>query len=413
MSGTSLNWCYEQDAADPLGGYKTRFDIPDGLIYLDGNSLGALPVGVAERVSDVVLSEWRTGLVKSWNEADWVTLPLRVGTKIATLIGAGPNDVVMTDSTSVNLFKAAAAACHINSGRTEILSEPGNFPTDLYMMQGLTEFLGEDYTLVTAPRDKIVDAVSDNTAVLVLTHVHYVSADMYDMKAITKAAHDKGALIVWDLSHSAGAVPVDLKASEADFAVGCGYKYLNGGPGAPGFLYVAKNHQETAKQPLSGWFGHKAPFDFVDGYEPGDGIKRMQTGTPGILGASALESALDAFQGVDMAKVRAKSVALSDLFIRLVDEKLAGLGVTIASPRDSRMRGSHVSLCHTNSYAVVQALIEGGVIGDFRAPNHMRFGFTPLYIGFEDIYRAVQTLENILKKKIWRESRFNEKSAVT
>jgi kynureninase len=413
MSETSKSWCESQDTADPLAAYRTRFDIPEGIIYLDGNSLGVLPDGVADRLAHVVTDEWRTGLVKSWNDAGWVDLPLTVGAKIAALIGAGPNDVVMTDSTSINLFKTAAAACKLNPGRLEILSEPGNFPTDLYMMQGLTKFLGDDYTLTTAPRDAIKGAITNKTAVLVLTHVHYVSADMYDMKAITKAAHDKGALVVWDLSHSAGAVPVDLTASDADFAVGCGYKYLNGGPGAPGFLYVAPRHQKTALQPLSGWFGHQVPFDFVDDYQPAKGIKRMQTGTPCILGASALDSALEAFSGVDMRTVRTKSTALSELFIRLVDTRLKGFGVTLASPRDSSARGSHVSLRHENSYAVMQALIEHGVIGDFRAPDHMRFGFTPLYIGYTDIYRAVEILENILATEIWREPRFGEKNAVT
>lgn len=413
MSDTSLEWCKMQDANDPLRGHRSDFDIPDGVIYMDGNSLGPLPAGVSERLATVVSKEWGTDLIKSWNTADWINLPTRVGAKIAPLVGAKPHEVVMSDSTSVNLFKVAAAACKLNPGRTQILSEPGNFPTDLYMMQGLTEFLGGDYRLDTVDRSEIIDAITEEAAVVLLTQVHYVSADMLDMQAITKAAHDKGALIVWDLSHSAGAVPVDLNGAGADFAVGCGYKYLNGGPGAPAFIYVAERHQANVQQPLTGWFSHKAPFEFVDDYKPTDGIKRMLVGTTGVLAASALDSALDAFENVDMNLVREKSLALTELFIRLADEKLTKFGVTLVTPRDSARRGSHVSLSHPDGYAIMQAVIDRGVIGDFRAPDYMRFGFTPLYLGFEDVFKAVKIIEDVIASGAYRKPEYQEKSAVT
>jgi len=413
MSDYSIDWCRAQDAADPLGDKKARFDIPEGVIYLDGNSLGPMPCAVKDRLATVVEKEWRSDLIKSWNTADWINLPTRVGAKIAPLIGAKAHEVVMADSTSINLFKVAAAACKLNEGRTQILSEPGNFPTDLYMMQGLANFLGGDYRLNTVERDHIADAITEETAVVLLTQVHYVSADMLDMKAITKAAHDKGALIIWDLSHSAGAVPVDLNGAGADFAVGCGYKYLNGGPGAPAFLYVAERLQAKVQQPLTGWFSHKAPFDFTDEYQPTDGIKRMLVGTTGVLAASALDSAIDAFDGVSMQDIRAKSVALTDLFIHLIEERLGKYCITLATSTDSDTRGSHVSLKHPNGYAIVQALIERGVIGDFRAPNFMRFGLTPLYLGYCDIFNAVEILEDIMANDTWREPRFSKKDAVT
>jgi len=413
MTDVTLDWCTEQDAHDPLGNYRSRFDIPEGVIYMDGNSLGPLPVGVSEHVASVINNEWRDGLVKSWNDADWINLPERTAAKIAPLIGAAAHEVILADSTSVNLFKTAAAACKLNPGRTQILSEPGNFPTDLYMMEGLASFLGGDYHLDTVAREDITAAITDDTAVVLLTQVHYITADMLDIGAITKAAHNKGALVVWDLSHSTGAVPVDLHAANADMAVGCGYKYLNGGPGAPAFIYVAERHQNVIQQPLSGWFGHKAPFDFVDEYVPSTGIKCMLTGTTGVLAASALNKALDAFAGVDMALVREKSVALTDLFITLTESKLKRFDVGLATPKNSARRGSHVSLIHPNAYAVMQALIERGIIGDFRAPNHLRFGITPLYLGYSDVFQAISALEEVLKSGVWREEKFSEKSAVT
>ena len=413
MTEFSQDWCAAQDAKDPLRVYRNRFDIPKGVIYMDGNSLGPLPVGVSEHVAKVVDQEWRDGLVKSWNEADWVNLPELTAAKIAPLIGAEAHEVTLADSTSVNLFKAAAAACKLNPKRRQILSEPGNFPTDLYMMEGLANFLGDGYKLDTVPRTDITSAITEDTAVVLLTQVHYITADMLNIAAITKAAHAKGALVVWDLSHSTGAVPIDLNAADADLAVGCGYKYLNGGPGAPAFIYVAARHLPKIQQPLSGWFGHQAPFDFIDAYKPDPGIKRMLTGTTGILGASALFKALDAFDGIDMASVRSKSVALTDLFISLAEAKLSKFDIELATPKNSAQRGSHVSLTHKNAYAIMQALIERGVIGDFRAPNYLRFGITPLYLGYCDIFQAIEILQEIMESGIWREARFNEKSAVT
>ena len=413
MSKITLEQCREQDAGDPLRDLRHRFDLPEDLIYMDGNSLGPLPKGVADRVARTINHEWRTDLIKSWNTANWINLPSTIGAKIAPLIGASAHEVIVTDSTSVNLFKVAAAACKMNPERFEILSEPGNFPSDLYMMQGLTKFLGGDYTLRTADRIGIIDAITEKTAVVVLTQVHYVTADMLDMAAITKAAHDKGALIVWDLCHSVGAVPLDLNGANADFAVGCSYKYLNGGPGAPAFLYVADRHLDAIEQPLTGWLSHKAPFDFVDDYTPNDSIKRMLVGTPGVLAASAFDTALDAFSGVSMADIRHKSLALTNLFIDLVKQALSDYDFESATPADDSRRGSHVSLRHKDGYAIMQALIDHKVIGDFRAPNYMRFGFTPLYLGYEDVYRAVETLAKIMATGIWREPRYSERGSVT
>lgn len=413
MSKYTIEWCQAQDSKDPLKANRDHFDIPEGVIYLDGNSLGVLPKGVKEHLSSVISNEWGQDLIKSWNTADWINLPTRVGAKIAKLIGASDHEVIMADSTSINIFKAVAAACRLNPGKTDILSEPGNFPTDLYMVQGLTDFMEGSYNLRTVDRSQITEAITDQTAVVLLTQVHYVTGHMLDMETITKAAHDKGACVVWDLSHSAGAVPVDLSATRADFAVGCGYKYLNGGPGAPAFIYVADRHQASIQQPLTGWFGHKAPFDFKDTYQPAATIKRMLVGTTGVLAGSTLEKALDAWSDVDMLEVRKKSVALTEMFIAFTESRLQKFGVTLVSPQDEKERGSHVSLAFDNGYAVVQALIERGIIGDFRAPNYMRFGFTPLYIGYEDVYNAVVTLEEILEQEIWKETRFHEKAAVT
>lgn len=413
MIPTTLDWCQNQDKNDPLAEVREKFDLPHGVIYMDGNSLGPMPKSVFARVNNVVKNEWRTDLIKSWNTAGWIGLPTRVGARIAPLVGAKESEVVMADSTSVNIFKVAAAACRMNEGRTKILSEPGNFPTDLYMMQGLADFLGEDYELVTVDRTEIVDAIDENTAMVLLTHVHYVTADMFDMKEITTAAHAKGALMVWDLSHSAGAVPVDLNGANADFAVGCGYKYLNGGPGAPAFLYVAERHLSKVRQPLSGWFGHKNPFSFVDDFEPAGDIRRMLVGTTGVIAASALEEALKVFDGVDMRVVRQKSLAMTDLFMALVREKLVGYNLGVVTPVKHANRGSHVSLSFAEGYAVMQALIDRGVIGDFRAPNYMRFGFTPLYLSFEDVYRAVDIIAEILEKEIWRDSKYRTRADVT
>jgi len=412
MHKYSREWCTLQDEADVLADRRALFDIPNNIIYMDGNSLGALPIAARVRLEHVVNEEWGKGLIKSWNAADWIALNKRVGAKIAPLVGAKPSEVVLADSTSVNLFKAVATAAALNKGRSKIISEAGNFPTDLYMMEGLTAFMKGDFALKVTARDDILAALDEDTAVLLLTHVHYVSGAMFDMAVVTKAAHDKGILVVWDLSHSAGAVAVALNDADVDFAVGCGYKYLNGGPGAPAFIYVAERHHADMAQPLSGWFGHKRPFDFIDNFEPTDGIARMTTGTTPVLAASALEASLTVFDELDMSDVREKSMALTDLFITLCDRHLSKYGFSVIDCGNDN-RGSHVSLKHSDGYAIMAALIDHGVIGDFRAPNNLRFGFTPLYLSYEDVWDAVETLHRIMKKKIWDHPKYKERQAVT
>ena len=405
--------CVARDEADPLRGARDRFNLPSGIIYLDGNSLGVLPRGVSERVAQVVAGEWGRGLISSWNTAGWIDLPARVGAKIAPLIGAAPDEVIAADSTSVNLFKMAAAGAVLQRPRRVILTEPGNFPTDLYILQGLQTWLGEAVELRIVDRANIADALDNDVALLVLTHVHYKTGALHDMAALTAKAHDVGAMTLWDLSHSAGALPVDLGGVNADLAVGCGYKFLNGGPGAPAFLYVAKRLQPKISTPLSGWMGHAAPFDFVDTYRPASGISRTLCGTPPVLALSALDTALEVFAGVTMANIRAKSMALGDLFLELVEARLPNAGFEIACPRDGAARGSQVSLRHRDGYAIVQALIEAGVVGDFRSPDILRFGLTPLYVGYADIWDAVDRLVAVMATQVWREPRFNVRAAVT
>ncbi|MEW6597432.1 MAG: kynureninase [Pseudomonadota bacterium] len=404
--------CLALDVADPLAFARERFTVPDGIIYLDGNSLGPLPKATAERLRRTVEEEWGQGLIRSWNEADWINAPARLGAKIARLIGARPHEVVAADSTSVNLYKLAAAAAALRPERSVILTEPGNFPTDLYVLQGLAEQSGHKLRMRTVVRDALMGALDSEVAVLVLTHVHYKSGAVHDMAALTARAHEVGALTVWDLSHSTGALPVELNAAGADFAVGCGYKYLNGGPGAPAFLYVAERWADAARSPLSGWMGHAAPFEFVDDYQPASGVARMLCGTPSILAMAALEAGLATFDGVDMAQVRAKSAALSELFIALVEAKLPGV-FELASPREPALRGSQVSLAHPHGYAIMSALIETGVIGDFRAPDILRFGFTPLYTRYVDVFDAVERLCAVMADRRFEHPRYAERAAVT
>jgi kynureninase len=384
------------------------------VIYLDGNSLGPLPRIVRERVAKCVSEEWGDGLIRSWNDAGWVELPETVGGKIGKLIGAEPESVVATDSTSVNLFKVLSAALVLRPERKIVVSEKSNFPTDLYMVEGLKELLGKGHELrLIENPSELPGALGPNVAAVMLTHVNYRSGYMHDMAAVTRAVHGAGALAIWDLAHSAGAVPVDLSGAKADFAVGCGYKYLNGGPGAPAFAYVAPRHQKEARQPLTGWFSHKAPFAFDHRFEATDGIKRFLCGTPPVLAMTALDAALDLWSEVDMAALREKSVALTECFIELVEERGAGLGLTLASPRDAARRGSQVSFAHENGYPVMQALIARGVIGDFRAPDLLRFGFTPLYTRFTDVFDAVGHLEEILRTRSWDRPEFRARAAVT
>ena len=402
--------CLKLDADDPLAGRRDLFDLPDGTIYLDGNSLGALPRNVGPRLASAIAREWGRDLIQSWNTADWISLPTRVGAKIAPLIGAAADEVIAADSTSVNLFKLAAGAMKLRPGRKVIVTEPGNFPTDLYILQGLRDFLGQVELRVVEPA-QLHAALDEDVALLLLTHVHYKTGQLHDMAALTARAHEVGALALWDLSHSAGALAVDLGGCGADLAVGCGYKYLNGGPGAPAFLFIAKHLQPDFQTPLTGWMGHAAPFQFSDDYAPAPGVLRGLCGTPSVLGLTALEAALEAFDGVDMGQVRAKSMALGDLFLDLALERCQGFSAGCS--REAAQRGSQVALTHEHGYPIMQALIARGVVGDFRAPDVLRFGFTPLYVRYVDVWDAVDRLAAVMASEEWRQPQFNEVSAVT
>ncbi|MBT8389248.1 MAG: kynureninase [Altererythrobacter sp.] len=404
-----LDRARELDAADPLNGFRDRFTLPEGVIYLDGNSLGALPKAAVERVHQVVTGEWGEGLIRSWNDAHWINLPQRIGAKIAPLIGAQPNEVIVADSVSVNLFKLISAALKMRPERKIILSEPGNFPTDLYMIQGLQEHGLAEQRL--ADRDTILEALDDDVALLLLTHVHYKSGAMHDMAALTKAAQDAGALVLWDLSHTGGAMPVDLNAVEADFAVGCGYKYLCGGPGAPAYAYVAARNHEALSQPLSGWMGHAQPFAFQDDYTPAPGVDRLLCGTPQILSMSALEVGVDLIAEIGVDRLYAKSQALSEFFLECLSER--DIALELVSPSDSSERGSQLSFRHENAYAICQALIARGVIGDFRDPDILRLGFAPAYLRFEDMAEAARHLAEVLQTGEWQRDEFNQRTAVT
>ena len=414
------------DARDPLASLREQFTIPDGVIYLDGNSLGVLPAATGARVQQAVADEWGTGLIRSWNTAGWVTLPQRVAGKIARLLGAEPDETLVGDSTSANLFKVLSSAMALvmargETGRRTIVSERTNFPTDLYIAESLCRQHG--FTLQLVEPDQVESVLDGRLAVLMLTHVNYRTGRMHDMAELTRAAHACGALTIWDLAHSAGAVPVNLNAADADFAVGCGYKYLNGGPGAPAFLWVHRRHlatmeREVVWQPLSGWFGHAAPFDFTPDYRPAAGIARFACGTPPVLSLTALECGVDTVLAAEpfggMAALRAKSVQLTDHFLRLVEDRCEGHGLSLATPREAARRGSQVSFAREDGgYAIMQALIARGVIGDFRAPDILRFGFTPLYTRFVDVWDAVEVLRAVLASGEWKDSRFHQKGAVT
>jgi kynureninase len=409
----TLQTCREMDAADPLARSRDGFVLPDGIVYLDGNSLGALPRQAEERVRNVITRQWGQDLIKSWNLHDWIGVPARLGGKIARLIGAKPSEVLVADSTSLNVFKALHAALCLRPGRRVILSDDGNFPTDLYMAQGLIEQLSDSHRLEIVAPDEIAASLNEDVAVMMLTEVDYRTGRLHDMKALTKLAHDKGALAFWDLCHSAGAFPVDLNGCGADFAVGCGYKYLNGGPGAPAFIYVAERWQGSAEQPLFGWMGHDAPFAFDLDYRPKPGLARFLVGTPPILSLTALEAGLDLFADVELEALRRKSGALGDLFIALVAQELAGSGLSLASPSQAAERGSQVSYRHPEGYPIMQALIARGVIGDFRAPDILRFGFAPLYVSFTDIWNAVAHLKAVMAAQEWQKPEFRRRAAVT
>ena len=399
------------DDADPLAAMRDRFALPPG-IYLDGNSLGALPRDTAATLADVVERQWGRDLIASWNRHDWIGLPQRLGAMIAPLIGATADEVIVADTTSANLFKLIGAAAMARPGRRTILSEPGNFPTDLYIAEGAARMLG-DRVLRTVPADEIAAAIDEDVALVLLTHVHYKSGRKLDMAAITAAAHAKGALILWDLSHSTGAVAVDLAECGADLAVGCGYKYLNGGPGAPAFLFVARRLHGELHSPLSGWMGHDAPFAFEDGYRPAAGIARFLCGTPSVLAMAALERGLAVFGDLDPSALFAKGAALGALYIRLMDERCGAHGFTLASPREDAARGCHVSHAHAQAHAICQALIARGVVGDFRAPDVLRMGFAPLTTRFEDVWRAVDAIATVMVDRAWDDDAFRIRARVT
>ncbi len=414
----SREHCLAADARDPLASLKSRFSLPDGVIYLDGNSLGVLPRSARERSLAVLEQEWGTGLIRSWNTAGWFELPGRLGNKLGRLLGAGEDEVVITDTTSLNLFKALAAAVRIQREqapqRKVIVSERDNFPTDLYMMQGMIDFLQQGYELMLVDDDHPLESLlDDSVAVLALSHVNYRTGAMYDMAAVSRLAHRHGALVLWDLAHAAGAVPVDLNGAEADFAVGCTYKYLNGGPGSPAFIWVARRHQDRFWQPLSGWWGHAAPFAMQSDYQPAAGIRRYLCGTQPILSMSLVECGLDVALEADMQALREKSLALTDLFIQLVEARCGQHPLTLITPRDHAARGSHVSFRHPEGYAVMQALIARGVIGDYREPEVLRFGITPLYLGHADIWDAVEVLRDILDSRSWDRPEFRQRASVT
>ncbi len=435
----SRDTCVALDRADPLAALRDEFLLPDGVVYLDGNSLGALPRRTAARLAEVAEREWGEGLIRSWNSAGWIDLSRRIGDKIAALIGAGPGEVSVGDSTSVNLFKVLSAAAAMQQAdapsRSVIVSERGNFPTDLYIAESVAATHGLSLRLIDDAR--IEEALDDEVAIVMLTHVNYRSGRMHRLAATTRAAHAAGALVVWDLAHSAGAVPVDLQGADADFAVGCGYKYLNGGPGAPAFLWAHPRHtarmdREQLRQPLSGWLGHAAPFDFAPGYRPASGIGRFVCGTPPVLAMAALECGVDVFADAEaaggIAALRAKSIALGELFIARVEARCAGMGLELATPRDPAVRGSQASFAHGDGYRVMQALIERGVIGDFRAGEStptptgadptlgadlLRFGFTPLYTRYVDVWDAAEQLHDVLKSGAYRDERFARRAKVT
>ncbi len=413
MSTPSRDDCVALDRDDPLASFRDDFVLPAGVTYLDGNSLGALPKTAEERMQNAIRQQWGQGLIRSWNDAGWINLPTKLGDKIAPMIGVGAGEVIVADSTSVNLFKLLIAALRLNSDRRTILMEARDFPTDLYIAQGVADLMGEDYECRMVPTDEILAALDESVAVLALTHVNFKTGAMHDMAGLTKRAHSVGARTIWDLCHTAGAMPIDLAAAKADFALGCTYKYLNGGPGAPAFVYIPTAQQPTFHQPLTGWMGHAQPFSFVDDYHPAGDIKRFLSGTPNILSLVALEASLDVWAQVDLNLLRAKSMALGDLFIELVEARCAGHGFILASPRDATARGSQVSFRHEEGYAIMQALIARGVIGDFRAPDIVRFGFTPLYTRYVDVWHAAEVLYDIMATRAWDTPAFRTRAAVT
>ena len=402
------------DAHDPLRGKRDALVVPDGVIYLDGNSLGPLPKAALRELQRAAEQEWGTGLIRSWNAAGWFDLPMTLGDRLARLIGAARGEVVCTDTTSINIFKALHAALNLRPGRTTIIAEGAGFPTDVYMAEGVASARpGVRLKLAGIDAPDIEDLLGDDVAAVLVNHVDYRTGVLRDMTELTSRIHAAGALAVWDLCHSAGAMKVDLNRANADLAVGCTYKYLNGGPGAPAFVFAACRHHGKLRQPLSGWWGHASPFAFEHSFKPGDGMRPMLCGTQPILSMRALAGALEVWDDVDLEQVRDKSLALTDLFIALVEGNCSRFGVTLAAPRQHAHRGSQISFRHPNGYAVMQALIERGVIGDFREPDFMRFGFAPLYLRYADVFEAASILHDILANETWRAPRFAARATVT
>ena len=402
------------DAADGLRAMRERFILPEGLVYLDGNSLGVASKAAFTQLQAAATEEWGQDLIRSWNTAGWFDLPLTLGDRVGRLVGAAAGQTVVCDTTSINIYKTLHAAMALRPDRKVIVAEAGSFPTDIYMAEGVVSTRpGASLRLEGVDAPEVEDLIDGDVAVVLVNHVNYKSGELRDMAALTKKAHEHGALVIWDLCHTAGALPVDLDGAKADFAVGCTYKYLNGGPGAPAFVYAAARHHGAISQPLSGWWGHARPFAFEKHYAAGEGIRRFLCGTQPILSLRALKGALDIWDEVDMAALREKSLALTDLFIALVEERCAAYGLELESPREREKRGSQVSFRHPHAYEIMQALIARDVIGDFRAPSTMRFGFTPLYLRYADVWRAVEILEEILRTGAWQDARFAVRSAVT
>ncbi|GAA1888038.1 kynureninase [Paeniglutamicibacter psychrophenolicus] len=413
------------DATDPLASFKDRFSLPEGLIYLDGNSLGPLPLGAAERAAEVINNEWAHGLIRSWNTAGWFEMPSRLGDKLARIIGGNDGETVVTDTTSLNLFKALASAVRIQQQdapeRRVILTERDNFPTDIYIAEGISDFLNsvnsetsEHYEVRLIDENLTLEqALDDSVAVLALSHVNYRTGAMWDMDSVTAAAHAAGALVIWDLAHAAGAVPVDLNGADADYAVGCTYKYLNGGPGSPAFIWVNERHQGRFWQPLTGWWSHAAPFEMADSYTAANDVRRFLCGTQPITSMAMVECGLDVALEADIDLVRAKSLALADLFIALVRERCGEFGLELVTPEVHAERGSHVSFRHPEGYAIIQALTDRGVIGDYREPEVLRFGLTPLYLSYTDIWDAVEILRDVLETSSWDVPAYRTRHAVT
>ncbi|MEO7979618.1 MAG: kynureninase [Sporichthyaceae bacterium] len=408
---TARTLAADLDEADPLRTVRDRFVLPEGVVYLDGNSLGALPAGVQEVVRDVVERQWGRDLITSWNVHDWWAAPRRVGARLARLVGAQDDEVIVADSTSANLFKVLVAAARLRPGRDTLVVEPGNFPADLYVAESVSELLG--LRLLRVEPTEVATALGEDLAAVCFSHVDYRTGRAHDMAGVTAAVHAAGALAVWDLSHSAGALSVDLGGCGVDLAVGCGYKYLNGGPGAPAYVYVARRHQADVRSPLTGWTGHARPFAMEDSYQPAPGIDRMRNGTPPMLSLLALEAALSAFDGLEMTDVRAKSLSLTSLFLDLADEVLAPLGFQTVTPRDPDERGSQVSLRHESAYGVVQALVARGVVGDYREPDLVRLGFAPLYVRHLDVVRAVEATAAAVAAGEHLDARWSRREAVT